>query len=335
MFDAGEIAFAWAKASGIVGKTFLGPRGATLLSVSRLSELDRLLFPDSPADLPERELSVVLERRIAERAVSRTLRIVSAFSSPPSAVKRLVSAFEYEAFSRLLAASVSGERNPPLVPDLGPYRTLRSEAYPDLAGMTEGTEFAWAAEAIAGGTTLLDVETELDRRYYAALWNDVAALPSGESQAFQRLLAEEISLKNIVCALRLRVYYGMVGDELRRRLIDVPAYGGSLADEALATESYALDRFEDWKKWKRRYLLGDAAVGDSWGIDPRIVQNAAAGRLYRLARSLFRANPCSLGAIACFARLVLFEEDLLTSVAEGLALGIVPKDAIASLGVGV
>lgn len=334
MRSTGELAFAWAKASGIIGKTFIGSRCSLLFSVSRLSELDRLLFPDDPSDLPERELSLVLERRISDRAVSRTLRIVSVFSSPPAAVERIVSAYEYSALSRCLAAVVSGDRQCPDAPKLGAFGTVRYDAYPDVAKMTAGTEFSWIAEALAGGASLVDMETELDKRYYSSLWEGIGALSGADRAVFEELIAEEIELKNIVWALRLRSYYGIEGAELERRLVDVKRNGGSLADEARRTAGFALDRRADWKRWKRRYLLNDEVAGESWKADPRRVQNLAAGRAFRLARSLFRGNPFSLGSIACFAKLMQFEEDLLTSVAEGLVLGIAPKDVVASLGVG-
>jgi hypothetical protein len=189
VFDAGEIAFAWAKASGIVGKTFLGPRGATLLSVSRLSELDRLLFPDSPADLPERELSVVLERRIAERAVSRTLRIVSAFRRLRG-MRALVFSFRVRgvfASAGRPPCRANGTRpcaRPGTLPD-PPERGYRTWPHEPKAPSSLGPP------KHRRGNHPVGRGNELDRRYYAALWNDVAALPSGESQAFQRLLAEE------------------------------------------------------------------------------------------------------------------------------------------------
>ena len=334
MRATGELAYAWAKASGITGKMFLGPRVSRLYSVSRLSELDRLLFPDAPSDLSERELSVVLERRISARAVARTIRIVSLFSSPPPALRRIVSAFEYAALSGCLAAAAAGERKLPAVPELGVFGNLNYDAYPDLVKMTAGTEFVWVADSLAAGTPLVELETELDRRYYAALWKDVSALPEADRAAFERLVAEEIELKNIVWALRLRFYFGIEGAELERRLVDVGRKGMSLADEARRATAFALDRRIDWKRWKRRDLLNGEIPGEAWKVDPRRVQNAAAGRIYRLARSLFRANPFSLGSIACFAKIVQFEEDMLTSVAEGLVLGIGPKDVLVSLGVG-
>lgn len=327
----GPKAFAWAKACGVVGKTYLGSRVSRLYSVSRLAELDRALFPQSPLELPERELSFRFERRVSERAAARIIRIVSSFKKPEAALVRLVSVYEYADLARCLASIACGDRTPPAATDIGPYRTLHFDAYPDAAKMTAGTEFAWIAEKTVSSDTLVDIETELDRRYYYALWDEIAALRRSDRTVFEDLAAEEIELKNIVWALRLRAYYGIEGESLRSRLVDVKRAGRSLASDALRTADFALDRKEDWSRWSRAYLLNAEKPGEFWKIDPRRVQNAASRRLYARARFLFRMNPSSLGSIACFAKLVQFEEDLLTSIAEGLTLGMNPRDVVSSL----
>ncbi|MFA6505959.1 MAG: V-type ATPase subunit [Treponemataceae bacterium] len=331
MRGAGQRAYVWAKACGIIGKTYLGARTSQLFPITRLAELDRLLFPSSPLELPERELSARLERRVSDRAASRTVGIVSSFKKPAAALVRLISAYEYADLARTLAAVAAGERNPPEVTDIGSFRTVHFEAYPDVAKMTFRTEFSWLAEKKVSPESLVEIETDLDRRYYYALWSEIVDLPRSDRNVFQELVSEEISLKNIVWALRLRVYYGIEGEDLARRLVDVKYKGHSLADDAIRIGDFALDRKEDWKNWKRRYLLNEEKPGEFWKIDPRRVQNAASRRLYSRARCLFRMNPSSLGAVACFAKLVQFEEDLLTSVAEGLCLGLSPRDVVAAL----
>lgn len=331
MRAGGEAAYAWAKACGILGKAFLGPRLSRLYPVGRLAELDRLLFPDSPLQLPERELSARLERRISERAAARTAAVVAAFSDPPAALSRLIAAFEYADLSRCLAAVAAGERERPAVVDLGRFGTVDFDAYPDVAKMTAGTEFTWLPDALASGRSAVEIGTELDGRYYRSLWASAASLGSADRRVFEDFVAEEIALKNIVWALRLRVYYGLGADELRAFLVDVERDGRSLAEDALKAAGFALDRREDWLRWRPRYLLGGGLPGEGWRVDPRRVQGAAARRLYALARASFRRHPLSVGAFVCWAKLLQREEDLLTSVAEGLVLGIAPREVVSSL----
>jgi hypothetical protein len=326
----GEQAYAWAKASGIVGSSFLSRRLPSLLALNRPSDLDRLLFPVSPLQLPERELSVALQRRIAERSAARTLAIVDCFSAPAPPLVLLLRAYEYVDLKSALAASVSGEREAPSHVDLGRYGQLRWDAYPDFSRMAAGTEFSWI-DPPASDAELVDVESELDKRYYAALWDQVRRLPRRDRFGLEALIAEEISLKNVVWSLRLRAYYGLSGVDLDGRLLDLRRGAVSLAADARACADFALDRRADWQKWRRRSLLNLDSGGASWRVDPRAVQNAAARRLYAASRRVFRSCPFSVASIAAFIRLMQFEEDILTSVAEGLALGLSAKEVIAVL----
>lgn len=330
MRGRGEQAYAWAKASGIVGSSYLARRLPSLLALNRPSDLDRLLFPAAPLQLPERELSAVLQRRIAERSAARTLSIVDCFSAPAAPLVLLLRAYEYADLKGALAALISGGRTAPPHVDLGRYGQLRWEAYPDFSHMAAGTDFSWIVPP-ASDAELVDVESELDKRYYAALWNAVRRLPGRDRFGLEPLVAEEISLKNVVWSLRLRAYYGLSGTDLDGRLLDIRRGTASLAADARASADFALDRRADWQKWRRRALLNVESGGASWRVDPRAVQNAASRRLYAFSRRVFRSYPFSVASIAAFVRLMQFEEDILTSVAEGLALGLSAKEVMTVL----
>ena len=330
MAGTGERAYAYAKACGILGKSFLGAARDRLTSVGRPAELDRLIFPDSPLDLPERELSVRLERRIADRAAAHIVRIVSSFSSPVPALVRLVRSYEYADLKASLASIAARERIQTPHVDIGPFATVDWEAYPDVQKMLFSTEFDWIKEAPTE-ETLVEIQPELDVRYYRALWKEVLALPKSDRMGFETLIAEEIELNNIVWALRLRVYYGLTEEGLEKRLVDVSRRGISLTAAAYEAMALALDRREDWRGWKFESLLNPEEGVNYWKLDPRYVQNAAARALARRARLLFHRRPFASDAVACFIKLMQFEEDLLTSVAEGLTLGLGAKETLSLL----
>ena len=75
MTGLGERAYAYAKACGIIGKSFVGKRIHLLEKAGSLSELDRMVFPDSSQNLPEKELLFDLEKRISERAVNSIISL--------------------------------------------------------------------------------------------------------------------------------------------------------------------------------------------------------------------------------------------------------------------
>jgi vacuolar-type H+-ATPase subunit C/Vma6 len=337
----GERAYVYAKACGIIGKSFVGKRTSRLHSVTRLTELDRLVFPGDSHDLPGQELLVDLERRIIKRSVNQISTIVDSFSTPPELLARLVRSYEYEDVKRIISALEAGDSRIPAYTDIGRFRTVHFEAYPDPAGMFKGTEFAFlineqfgqdSQDRTAEGSRL---QTKLDHQYYSSLWESLAKLPRKDKSAYEKLFCEEISLRNAVWALRLRTYYNMPDEEIRERLVDISPHSkgdcASLAADALAALPLALDSRSDWLKWRRSDFLNPEQPGVPWKLDPRYFQNAAAVYLYRLARLSFRRNPFSLDTVLCFIKLKQFEEDFLTSMAEGLGMGMSVQDVSALL----
>jgi vacuolar-type H+-ATPase subunit C/Vma6 len=329
MLPAGERAYVYAKACGIIGKSFTGQRAARLRSISRLSELNRLVFSGSGGELPERELLKDLENRIAGRAVKHILAIVNSFSRPPELLIRLLRAYEYRDLKTCLNLIGSGERDAPVFTNIGPFKTVHFEAFPDLSAMLQGTEFTFLLEndpasgkeeGEAGGDAAAQIR--LDRHYYTRLWESLQRLSPDDRRAAEKILGEEISLRNCVWALRLRTYYGMDPGEGQKYLMDIPLKPGvSAAAEAKKALELPLDNRSAWKGWSRESFLNGEGSGEPWKADPRFFQNRASNYLYHLALKMFRQRPISIDAAFCFIKQKQFEEDLLTSTAEGLGMG--------------
>jgi vacuolar-type H+-ATPase subunit C/Vma6 len=339
---SGERAYVYAKACGIIGKSFIGSRIAALEPAGRLAELDRLVFPQSFHELPERELLIDLERRIIGRAASQIITIVSSYSRPPELLVRLLRSYEYGDLKSALAAIAGGEARAPAFTDLGRFGIVRFDAYPDLKAMVRGTEFEFlSSEPIGEGDAGIVLQTKLDQHYYTTLWESLFRLKRRDREGIATILSEEISLRNVVWALRLRTYYGMSADEVREKLICLKGpsrtrgagEGTSLAADAEASLKLPLDTYAPWASWKRAAFL-TPDQGGIWTADPRYFQNTASKHLYRLARHYFRRRPFSIDTAACFIKLKQFEEDLLTSIAEGLGIGMTSRDVFALLEVG-
>jgi vacuolar-type H+-ATPase subunit C/Vma6 len=342
MPGAGERAYVYARSCGMLEKSFIGKKISLLSGLSRLSELDRLIFPRGGRELPERELLRDLEERISGRAVGQIIMILSSFRKPPELMIRLLRAYEYADLKSALNALSGGEKRRPAFTDLGPFQTLNFAAWPDFPAVIRGTEFEFLLKRdlkkLDPAESIL-IETELDRIYYASLWKALYALAPRDRVCAEKLLAEELSLRNVLWALRLRTYYEMPAEEARKHLME----GGagkirrrslpSLSADAEASLGFALDNRRDWEGWNREKFLNPVEGNGSWRADPRYFQNAASDYLYRLARRSFHRNPFSLDAVFCFIKLKQFEEDVLTSVAEGLGLGMSGGDVFPLLGV--
>ncbi|MDR3146020.1 MAG: V-type ATPase subunit [Treponema sp.] len=321
----------YAKACGIIGKSFVGKGMTRLTPVTRLSELDRLVFPHNPRDLPERELLRDLESRLEGRAAGRIVSVLNSFSKPPDFLVRLLRAYEYADIKICLTAIAAGESGAPAHIDLGQFGVVNFAAYPDPQGMFRASEFAWICAETLSEATVEGILTGLDQRYYRGLWDAMGKLAKRDRSAIEGILREEISLRNAAWALRLRTYYGMDGDSIRKRLISIECPGPSVEALALSSLSLALDNRGDWQKWKAAGMLNPELPGAPWKADPRYFQNAASVHLYRMCWHTLRRRPFSMDTAACFIKLMLFEEDYLTSVAEGLSLGLAVPDVFAIL----
>jgi vacuolar-type H+-ATPase subunit C/Vma6 len=337
MPDSGKRAYAFARASGIIGKSCVGRRVSRLRGLTQLTELDGLLFSGETRNLPGEELLRDLEKRITGRAVKQMISIVGSFSKPPETLARLLRAYEYSDVKSLLNFLNSGEKGPPSFTDIRPFGTVRWGAYPDLEAMFRGTEFSWVSgekPRSMTGADLMILQARLDHQYYDRLWKSVLRLPKGDRRAAERILGEEISLLNCMWVLRLRHYYQMSAGEIQAHLLDIRLRSGrSAAADAAAALGFALDNAAAWQSWRRRAFLNPEIPGEFWQPEPRFFQNAASRYLYRLACRYFRGRPFSLDAMICFIKLKQFEEDLLTSVAEGLGMGLPGGDTLTLLGV--
>jgi vacuolar-type H+-ATPase subunit C/Vma6 len=119
----------------------------------------------------------------------------------------------------------------------------------------------------------------------------------------------------------------MPPDELKTHLSDVKA------EESIRCLDFPLDNFSAWSSWHWKEFLNPESANRHWHADPRYFQNAASRYLYRLARRCYRQSSLSLDTIFCFIKIKQFEEDLLTSSAEGLGIGVAVKEVFSILGV--
>lgn len=336
MISPGEKAYAFSKASGIIGKSFVGRRIPALYPVSRLAELDQLVFGHLSRELPERELLPDLERRFSARSVDAVSAVLKSFRKPPAALILLLRAYEYSDLKTALALIAENETaideisGKPVYTHLGRFGTVNFNAWPDAGAMLAGTDYVFILEKLGknqdGGMSMETMQTmvsSLDCHYYSRLMESLLCLEKKDRLAAEKITAEEIALRNCVWALRLRRYYGMKKEEVREHLV-VIGKGNEFCADAVAALGFSLDDYGEWEKWKRvQFLNPDSS---RWQADPRYFQNAAADYLYRLAFRGFRSSLSFIDKVFCFIKLKQFEEDLLTSCAEGLGLGMTSKD---------
>jgi len=356
--DAGERAFAYAKACGIIGKSFVGKRISALGRLNALVEFGRLVFPEASHELPGRELMVDLERRLLRRTIQHILAVINSYSNPPELLIRQLRSCEYADLKTCLHHITAGKPIPQSLCDIGRFGTVRFNAYPDLKAMIGGTEFEFilSKDLKAPDFDLTSLEAELDLQYYTLLIKSLQYLSAEDRIFAQQILAEEISLRNCVWALRLRTYYNKTTQETENYLmkLEIPrcspveitgdirsrfssqtyaermeaAQSGkiSLVQEALDSLYFPLDNRSAWRGWRWESLLNPDEGRGVWSANPRFFQNTASRYINRLSMRCFRRMPFSFNAEFCYIKLKQFEEDLLTSIVEGLGLGMGGSD---------
>ncbi|MDR0444265.1 MAG: V-type ATPase subunit [Treponema sp.] len=345
MLDAGGRAYAYSKACGIIGKSFVGKRIPALYGLHTLSEFSRFVFPHENLNLPGRELLADLERRIIARTIRQIVSVINSYQKPPELLILLLRSYEYSDLKSCLHYIDAGKKEQPVLCDIGDYKTIHFEAYPDIAAMLAATEF----ENIPGKTeqkiNFSLLESEIDKLYYRRLKETLFSLSSDDREISQRIIAEEIAIRNCIWAFRLRTYFHKTAEEtkdflmditmksVRDTLMDSPRREISLVSDALKSLDFHLDIRSHWTDWKWEKLLNPEQPGVHWYADPKYFQNAASKYLYRLAMRYFRLMPMSVSMVFCFVKVKQYEEDLLTSIIEGLGLGMSSNDVLDLLGV--
>ena len=328
-----EQAYAYAKACGIIGKSFVGKRISALRNLHNLADFDRLVFPETQQRLPGRELLIDLEHRILQRAAKQMLSVINSFQNPPELLVRLLRSCEYADLKNCLHHIASGKPAPEMICDIGRFRTVQFNAYPDIAAMIDGTEFTFILEPDINALTDAEydftrLETKLDLRYYTLLVQSMSSLAISDRLLAEQILAEEISLRNCVWALRLRTYFHMTAKETAQYLMDMKMNQSDLSLEARHMMDFQLDSRSDWEGWRWEKLLNPEKPGEEWIASPRFFQNAASQYIYQLALRYFHRMPFSISAIFCFIKLKQFEEDVLTSTIEGLGIGMAGAEVL-------
>ncbi|MCL2266151.1 MAG: V-type ATPase subunit, partial [Treponema sp.] len=287
-----------------------------------------------------KQLLAELERKITERALSRILSVVKSFSIPPLLLIYTLKSYELSALKECLCAASDSKKEIPSFCDTGSFSSIRYSAYPDIAAMLKNTEYKSYINknAVESGADIAALEVKLDYYFYERLFKSLSDLSGDDYETARKLLCDEISLRNCIWALRLRGYYEKNEAQTSACFMNFAAARGSqkkenLAFAAKASLKFHLDVRQHWTGWKWEKFLNADEPPAHWNADPEYFQNAASRYLYLHSFKIFHSFPVSVSSIYCFIKLIMFEEDLLLSAAQGLALGMESSAVLKMLGV--
>ena len=263
------------------------------------------------------------------------------------------SSFVYAKASALLAKSFIGERAAklfsaqslrelysllfedelPAVPEVLLSKEIETRAAQKFIGQYKNllSEFENPSPILSAILSFYEYENsgksgvEEDRRQIMTLWQAVSSLRGNDREHLGRLYRMEISFKNILWALRLKVYYNFSNEEVLENLV----YGDRrrsrsdvLVREAVSILGKDISSYDDWKSWRYSQYLNPHEEGVVWEIDPTWIERSLKNHLARAYRRFFHKDPMSVTSLVSWFRIKQYELDCIRAVAEGLRLGI-------------
>lgn len=326
--------YVYAKASGMLARSYVGERARQLFSFHTLQELWAFLFKKEVPVVPETLLAHALEQEAFERFIYDYKKLVGNYSDPDSIVLTLLRSFDYENLKDISASLSLGEKKIPDIQKISPFNIINYDKWPDIALVTSGGPLSWY-NSIPPVSEQHLANYKLDCHYIMSLWNAAKQLHSSCREEILKLIGEKIRIDNIVWAIRLRFYYKMQREEI----IPLLAYSTEkkessdpLAYEAIKTLDLELDNYDAWKNWKYSRLLNPHEEGVVWTIDPRWISNSYKSLYVKKAYKLFHKYPFTACPIVCWFIIKRNELDNIRTASESLRLSIDSSQAMQMTG---
>ena len=249
---------------------------------------------------PPRTLTVELEARIVRAGIDSMKYVLETLGEPVEILVHLLRKLEYQSVKRLIRGMAHGKTES--VRMLGP-RAVRGNPARRPARTSEkaiaASPYAWVLPHVKTKPPAL-VENMLDTEYYSRLLALARALPAGDRTGILRLVRHEVTLANVIWALRLRFFFGYTWESARVLMIP------GLADSSRRAVSRAFeippDSIEEWRKWPFAWLIEDQFSESFQAPDPVRAARRADLRLYTRAHQLFHQSPFTLAPAFCLVQ---------------------------------
>ncbi len=335
MDHSGASAYVYAKACGMLSRSYVGPRASKLFSVKSLPELWSLLFKEEVPSVPE----VLLARKIEEKAVEKFMGeyggLVSMYSKPDKIVIDLLHHYDFENLKIFGGALALGKKDRPQINDITPYNILNYKAWPDIARITQDTELSWYNK-VPEVLEQQALDNRLDIQFIKTIWKSASALPAAERKPVQELIALRYSIQNMLWVLRLKVYYKMSAEEIIERLAFLDRSAGKddvLAGKALEIIDKNALSYDDWASWKYADYLNPHEEGVVWSVDPRWVEERAKKEFFRKVLKNFHIYPFTAMVLVSWFFIKARELDYIRTAVEALRMDIDENQALEMSGI--
>lgn len=331
----GAGSYIFAKASGILGKSFVGERASLLFNQNNLQDLWSLLFRTHPPMVPEVLLAKQIEVEAQKRFISEYTTLVNTYDRPDSVLIDQLYLYEAENLKEIGAALCNGEKECPPLVDLGSFSQLNYSAWPDIKKITKGSIFSWYNH-VPGVHEQQEMEFKVDMQIVRHLWNSVLEEKGEDYDALMKIYRKEYVVKNIIWALRLRLFYDMSPEQISEKLISLSprvSRSDSLAGPALKVLELPLDDYNAWAESEVKNLINPHTEGLVWQINPSWIEKRSRVEIEKLALNVFHQYPMSVCSLIAWYKIKHFELTCIRTAVESLRLNISSEEAMNAVGV--
>lgn len=337
MEKSGAKAYVYAKASGNLGKSFTLERAQLLFEKRRLSDLWLLIFQFPVPMIPEVMLANKIEEKAFENFLSQYIDFIKMFENPDPVLIDQFCIYEAENLKEVAAALCNGEKNLPTLKNLRNFTDLNFEEWPDLKAITKNSKFSWY-DKIPDIHEQQKMDFKLDIQVIRHLWKSVLLVKDESAVSLKEYFITEFAIKNIVWALRLKMYFNMEKEQIIPLLIyvnDTFSEEDPVARPALKVLDMPLDNPRIWEHWKYCDIINPYLPGEVWRIDPSWMERKCKPKLHKLAERLFHMYPMTTGALIGWFKIKNYELNCIRAAVESIRLNISSKEAMKAIGIGL
>jgi len=334
MDNSGVNAYIFAKANGILGKSFVNERVNLLFGRKNLAELWTLIFKSQPPMVPEVMLSQQIEENAFNRFINQYIKFLNLYDKPDPLLLDQLFIFEAENLKQIASALCDEDSSFPAIIDLGKYSILNYKAWPDIKKITAGTVFSWY-DKLPDIHTQKEIDFQIDIQVYHHLWKSIESERGEAAEALRELYRQELIIKNVVWLLRLRLYYKMKPEDIIKHLIyvsDKPDHSDPVASSVIKILDWPLDEVSPWLKWRYSSLVNPYIPGQVWQIDPVWMEKRSRLENYHKAKNLFYQFPSDSCFLIGWYKIKEFELSCIRTAVESVRLNVNSHEAMNTIG---
>ena len=219
--------------------------------------------------------------------------------------------------------------------DLKDFSKINTKAWPELSKMTAGTEYDWI-KTVPSTEEQQMLEFKLDLQLLRENWKAIKACRGEDREGHKKLFLDEFIIKNIIWALRLKLYYEMPDEQIIQNLFyvtDNPDKKDPVAAPAIKVLGYDVNKYEDWAKWEYAKYLNPYEPGEVWCVNPVWIERRYLSHQAKLAEQIFHQYVMEDAALAAWFKIKNYELTCIRTAVESLRLNINSGEAMEAVGV--